>query len=47
LSEFPDPSLVKEAFLNSHKGLDAEARVDRLLKFLRVNPFTAYYDESM
>ncbi|KAG8411473.1 hypothetical protein J3458_015530 [Metarhizium acridum] len=38
---------MKEALLKSHKSLDAEAAVDAFLEFLKVNPFTAYYDENM
>ncbi|KFG86294.1 hypothetical protein MANI_026998 [Metarhizium anisopliae] len=52
LSEFQDLDKIKKALLESQNNLDteatdAEAVVDRFLEFLKVNPFTAYYDENM
>ncbi|KID94171.1 Acetylglutamate kinase, partial [Metarhizium majus ARSEF 297] len=52
LSEFQDLDKIKKALLESQNNLDAEATdaeatVDRFLEFLKVNPFTAYYDENI
>lgn len=52
MSEFQDLDKIKKALLESQNNLDteaadAEAVVDRFLEFLKVNPFTAYYDENM
>lgn len=47
LSGFQDLNKIKETLTRDYMGLNAEATVDRFIEFLKANPFTAYYDDSM
>lgn len=47
LSQFDDPSVLKEVLIRDRQGLDAKATVDRYLEGLKTRPFKAYFDEPM
>ncbi|KAG5973467.1 Protein arg-6, mitochondrial [Claviceps digitariae] len=47
IDEFEDLDMLKSTLIRDREGLDAEATVDRYIDFLRENPFTAYYDDTM
>ncbi|KAG6014538.1 Protein arg-6, mitochondrial [Claviceps lovelessii] len=44
---FEDLEMLKSTLIRDREGLDAEATVDRYIDFLKENPFTAYYDDTM
>lgn len=47
ISKFTDIELLKAALIRDREGLDAAATVDRYVDYLKENPFTAYYDDTM
>ncbi|KAH7313693.1 Aspartate/glutamate/uridylate kinase [Stachybotrys elegans] len=47
VDDFEDLDKIKEILARDYKGMDAEAMANRFIDFLRVNPFTAYYNDSM
>ena len=47
ISDFPDIEKLKGALLRGQVGLDAEAKVERIVHLLKERQFTAYYDDAM
>lgn len=47
VADFDDVDKLKVTLIRDREGLDAEATVDRWIDFLRENPFSAYFDETM
>ncbi|KKA27608.1 hypothetical protein TD95_001713 [Thielaviopsis punctulata] len=46
-SQFGGLDKLKHALIRDRLALDAEASIDRYISYLRENPFTAYFDESL
>ncbi|KAI9147703.1 Protein arg-6 [Paramyrothecium foliicola] len=47
LTEFRDLDKIKETLIGDTAGFNTQATVDAFIQFLKTNPFTAYYDDSM
>lgn len=47
VSKFKDLNKIKEILARDYEGVEVEAMFDHFINFLEVNPFAAYYDDSM